>query len=372
MKKPDMARFKEVVDEGVDWLVRRNQNRDGSFKDSLKIGCIFEMCQAIVSLLKYGTRERDQAALDGAVRCGEWVLKHQVRSHDRNVDGLWMTAEYGRDVVVVPDTIEGLWGLLELYRHTRDERYRRSSLRAFEAIRRARPRPGGIWVSGGRVNSRVYLEYNTRTRKHSGNLHRIIDDGLWYLFYRLTGDRRLLDEFKAQCDEQLQYQTPDGGFYETYFTEHTNAIMVAGARWSVYWATFPFFYAYEAFRERRYLDVIARSCRWLADRQEPDGSFYGWYYANGNVAWPHLDPNSPAVAIILWSRYMRLAGVSTYTEPCRKAQAWLTGPGAAIPPADRARSAGVGSAERKGIFNTRSLAFAIRSYYDVQELQQNR
>jgi hypothetical protein len=70
-------------------------------------------------------------------------------------------------------------------------------------------------------------------------MHRIIDDGTWYLFYKLTGRQTLIQDFRTQCDEQMRYQTPDGGFYETYCSTHHNVIMVAGARWSAYWATYP-------------------------------------------------------------------------------------------------------------------------------------
>lgn len=341
--------MKKLAGECADWLIHKNQNEDGTFKDSRKSGCVFEMSQAILSLLKFSDMENRPGAAQSAQRCGDWILKQQPRSRDKNLDGLWITPEYGKSLAMVSDTIESMWGILELHRFTQQKKYLLSSLRAFEAVKRARVRPGKLFISQHGIRSRVYLDYNFKTRRYALGMHRIIDDGIWYLLYKATGDRTLLREFKEQCDEQLRYQTDDGGFYETYYSTHHNVIMVAGARWSAYWATYPFFYAYDEFKDKKYLRVIELCCDWLVNRMEKDGSFYGWYYANGDVAWPHLDPNSPSVSIILWSKYMKLTGTKKYLPHCRKAWAWLL-------------------RNRESLRRTRPSAFAIQAYYDWKEL----
>ncbi len=369
MGRVEMARFRQLATACTDWLIHVNQNGDGSFKDSRSIHCVFEMGQAVVSLLKFGEMEKNQEASDSAVACGEWMLKHQIRSKDKNADGHWTTPEYGKNLIVIPDTIETLRGLLELYRYTRRSQYLRSAFRALEAVKRARPcTDQSRWVSGGGIRARVRMDYDMRTRKYSVCLHRIGDDAIWYLLAKLTGDRALLREFKLQCDEQMKYQASDGGFYESYYSEHHNNIMVAGARWSVYWAAYPYFYAYQEFKEQKYLDVIARSCRWLADRQEKDGAFHAWYFANGDVAYDRIDPTSPAVAIILWSKFMKVAGTRKYLPHCKRALSWLIQAGSDPQYSHRAPQLGVGSAERSGLFNTRSAAFTIRAYYDLADM----
>lgn len=369
MKRNELARFKQVIVGCANWLMRVNQNQDGSFKDSLSIGCIFEMSQAVVALLKFSRLEKNQEALDSAIKCGEWILKQQVKSKDKHADGNWVTPEYGKGIIVVADTVETLWGLLELYRHTGRKKYLQSALRGFKTVQSARFRSDQtIWVSKGGIRSRIHLDYNPRTREYSLCLHRITDDAIWYLLSKLTRDPSLLGEFRALCNEQMRYQTSDGGFYETYFSTHSNNIMVAGARWSVYWAAYPYFYAYQEFKDRKYLQVIERSCNWLAARQEKDGSFYAWYYANGEVASDSIDSCSPSVAIIIWSKYMKTAKSGKYLLPCRRAVSWLTRNGDVAHYRERAPQLGVGSAERTGLFNTRSAAFVIRAYYDLRAL----
>ena len=212
MGRVEMARFRQLATACTDWLIHVNQNGDGSFKDSRSIHCVFEMGQAVVSLLKFGEMEKNQEASDSAVACGEWMLKHQIRSKDKNADGHWTTPEYGKNLIVIPDTIETLRGLLELYRYTRRSQYLRSAFRALEAVKRARPcTDQSRWVSGGGIRARVRMDYDMRTRKYSVCLHRIGDDAIWYLLAKLTGDRALLREFKLQCDEQMKYRHPMAG-----------------------------------------------------------------------------------------------------------------------------------------------------------------
>ena len=250
--------------------------------------------------------------MESAELCGEWFLRNQIVSDDETMDGLYWTYPYPENEIHIHDVAECIRGMLKLYEATKKKKYLDSALKAFKAVRNAEHEE---------YPHRLYRIYWSDKKRYGWDLHSNIVDSIYYRIYRVTGDEKLLEKFRIQCDEQLKYQFSDGGFYDNV---NSRALMIrGGVRWYNYWMTMPYFTAYRIWKEKKYLELIRKSCEWIRLRQMEGGWFYYDYYPNGEPFRNLLDGVSSAAAVIVWACYMKVTGSREYVKNCEKAVKWL-------------------------------------------------
>lgn len=331
--------------KNLDRLIDKDQVKIPAADDCGAFGTSrgFESSQLISGLLTHHKTCGENKYLDAAKLCADWYVKKQIHKPGHVIDGAWVTPGYGNNIIF-PEVIEILGGIFDIYESTGDKRYRKCIERGYACFQRAKIRDAGRWGNQALL-SRIHMDYDLKKRRLSKCLHRAIDDGIDYRYYKMTGDNEALKEFRKICDAQMLVQSQDGGFYETYYSSHHDVLMVCGARWSLYWAARPFLYAYDEFSEEKYLQVVAKSCRWLAEHQNKDGSYHAWYYPNGNIAHNSIDPCSPAAAIFLWAEFEKRAGKKTFRRNLKMAMERLI------------------AIKNHGV---RSTAFLVQAYYSIK------
>lgn len=147
-KETSIDRYERHLDASVRWLIRSGHRLGGSsayfsFLTGWSKPYPETTGYIIPTLLRYGRRKGDEAALGAAVDYGEWLLSI------RNNDGSWNGDKYPHTngTPSVFNTAQILFGLLALDRHREEERWRRAALRAARWLE-SRRSEGGLWEGG--------------------------------------------------------------------------------------------------------------------------------------------------------------------------------------------------------------------------------
>ena len=273
---------------------------------------IWHTGQAIKALVMAHRVLGDEVLLTAAKRGAEFIGNNRISDPDRDDYGLILGFEDVGDGVNTSAVLESLDGLFYLSEATGDDTYRDWAIDALAWVARKMYLPGqGLFMD----------LFSTATWKpepsHWANRQPypgrpLIDDGVFLMGYRLTGNEGWRDLFYEVAERLLEEEEPAGNWIR--FIPCNKATGYIHPRQAYWWGR-PMLMAYSDSGDERYLECAKRSGRWYMKAQRRDGGlFRGTYIDFTTDSFGHAT-SGIACAAVLWLELYQITGEGMWLEP---------------------------------------------------------
>lgn len=288
------------IDAAINWiLTAQKANDDGGVPAfySLYQGWQPSYCETtgyiIPTMLNYYNKTKDDKIKKSAIRMADWELTKQMKS-----GGFPGGAIGDKEIPIVFNTGQVLFGLARVFQETKNEKYRKAAERAADWLVKIQNK-NGCWDKFTYLNTTH--TYNARTA--------------WAMLhvYDITGKKDYLNSAIKNFDWALKQQIENGWFMRNGFFEKQEPLLHTIA------------YAIQAILEagiylknKKYINSAKKSADVLLKLQRTDGSLAGTFDNNwkSSVAWSCLTGNLQTS--IIWLRFYSLTKNKKYLTASKK------------------------------------------------------
>jgi uncharacterized protein YyaL (SSP411 family) len=272
------TRYRDRAMAMLAWLVGV-QNPDGSIQaviPGLEKPVVFDTGQALFGFLRGFTETREEAYLDAALKCGDWLRAAQ------DADGKWTRHEF-LDTVHAYNT-RVAWALVELARIAGKSAYGEAAYRNLE------------WASR-RQRGNGWFENNAFSPEQPTYTHTIAYVTRGFLECGVTAGRpEWIQKARLTADAARSLQRPDGSLYGSYGPAWeptaSSSCLTGNAQLAFIWLRL-----YQLTGDETYRNSARRAIDYLIRRQGRSGWFgkirgaiAGSYPIDGNYL-PYVYPN---------------------------------------------------------------------------------
>ncbi|MBN2153340.1 MAG: hypothetical protein JW839_17940, partial [Candidatus Lokiarchaeota archaeon] len=201
--------------------------------------------------------------LDAAREAANFLLANQVWDEMDGDHGLILAYEDYGHLVNASAILESCDGLLHLADATGDGVYRDRVIGALDFVARKLYIPGqGLFADAyDPAKKTIDNFYGTGGRP-------LLDDAMFLKGWKISGREDFKRIFIETCDCLIEAEDPPGNWISFKPASATGGHIHPR---HAYWWGMPFVDAYEAFSERRYLDVATRAAEWYVKAIRKDG-----------------------------------------------------------------------------------------------------
>ncbi|UCD36734.1 MAG: hypothetical protein JSW54_07770 [Fidelibacterota bacterium] len=317
--------------QGCDWLTDIAQVLDASNPDYGVIrgeydtrsrqwklyGPFWHTGQTIRLLLKMHATTGEEKYQRHAILGGEYLIRDQAM--DRK-DHKYYGFIHGREAEGsnTASQVEGLGALYDLYRMTNDDEWLERFRLAVDWIARNLYIEGEGLFHNGYSAMRDELTPLEKARPTN-------DDAIFRIAYENFKESIYLDIFRAVSDRLLSDEDPPGNWiiYRPCNPESFEGRGSIHARHAWWWG-YPMLQAYDAFKDRKYLEAAIRAGDWYIDNSNLDG---GYYYHTTREGQGHLsyDFSTSAVgcAVLMWCDLWQRLGDEKYRHAIERALGFM-------------------------------------------------
>jgi uncharacterized protein YyaL (SSP411 family) len=262
----------------LNWL-KQEQNQDGSIQAVMRgheRPVIFDTGQVLFGFLRGFIETRDEAYLDCARKCGDWLKSMQ------DPDGKWSKYEFMDQIHVYNTRVA--WALSELGRVTGHPAYSDAAAANIE------------WAVTHQHENGWY-DHNAFSAEQPTYTHTIAYATRGILESAIIHDRReWIRHAERAADSLLSRQSPDGalsGSYDPEWNPTTDSMCLTGnAQMAIIWLRL-----FQLTREEKYMTGASKAVSCLLSKQERSicfrsirGAVAGSWPINGNYL-PYVYPN---------------------------------------------------------------------------------
>jgi hypothetical protein len=187
-----------------------------------------------------------------------------------------------------------LYGLLNLYRKSREEKFLEQASRIADFLTEVMRRPDGGFYAVYSPNSDMMLDAGAKWSDQSGSFHSKLALGLIDMS-EITGVGRYKEAAVALCENSLGFQRPDGRFVtepsEGSTHLHPHLYSAEGL-----------FYAGKKLGIRKYAAAAEKAVTWAFDNMRPDGIIPKKFGPGGPVRYYRSDTLAQALRLGLLLR----------------------------------------------------------------------
>lgn len=259
----------------------------------------------------------DNAYLAAAREGAEFILRHQIVD-DHHPDFGLIPAYENAEGLNTSAILECLDGLFTLAEATGENRYADAAIAALRWVQARMFLPDeGLFAD--------HYDRKTREIRRASFMPEalypqpgrpLLDDGVFLIGHRLTGDDSLKDVAVRTADRLLRDENPEGNWKA--FPPAKVDTGVIHPRHAYWWGR-PLWMVHRATGDERYLDACRRSARWYANAMREDGGLFRKTGPDFKTPSFGHATSGIACAAIFWLDLVREYGDDEWHESIRKA-----------------------------------------------------
>lgn len=280
---------------------------DASQKQWYYYCAIWHTGQALKSLCRVYPVLKDARLLGAARLAAEFIVRNQVADRNDPDYGLIFAYEDDPHRVNISAVLECLDGLFHFSGLTGEKQWRDCAVNAALWVKHKAYIAGqGIFRDCYDPQERAFV-----TRCYGTEGRPLLDDGIFYQVYKITGDVACKQVFFEVAERLLMEEDPPGNWINYVpCNKDTGAIHPRHA----YWWGYPMRYAYAETKDTRYLDCLVRSGDWYAKAQRRDGGLFRNTYRDFTSDSLGHAASGMGCALIMWQSIEKITGQSRYRE----------------------------------------------------------